>query len=321
MIFVIADTTGKMDSVLAAGRIVADAFNTPLCLVITGLNLNEAAKPFAHLVDTIFLLEDPLLTDSYFDSHAKAIERFLKDRDVSCLFLPATPFGCVVAPQLSVSLGLPCVANVSGLEIKDGIIHATRPLLGARVMETVSIDGPAALLIAPRAFKAAPNSSKEAASQRIAADLKDDDVKVRIKERAQTSRSGDLTSSKVIVSGGRGMGKAENFKLLEELAALLGGAIGASRGAVDVGWVAQSLQVGQTGKTVSPRLYIACGISGAPQHIAGMKGAEFVMAINKDPAAPIFKEADLGLTVDLFEAVPQLIDMLRELRDAGIKDG
>ncbi|MBI5561656.1 MAG: electron transfer flavoprotein subunit alpha/FixB family protein [Deltaproteobacteria bacterium] len=171
------------------------------------------------------------------------------------------------------------------------------------------------MTIAPRSFKETFDSGRDAETTRMDAELAQTDARVRVSGRAGQDHALDITEADVIVSGGRGMAAGPNFKLLEELAALTGGEVAASRGAVDSGWMPQSRQVGQTGKTVSPAVYIACGISGAPQHIAGMRLSETVVAINKDPDAPIFREADLGVVADLFEAVPLIIEEIRRIRN------
>lgn len=316
MVFLLAIDSTNIDSgSLNTAVFLANAAGVGVAAIIIG---GEAVNGLINAVDEIFILEDPRIADAYVNDTAKAVGRFLKGKDVSCVVCPASGSGNVMAALIAVHLAIPCIVNISGLEFKDGVVSASRPVYGATAMETLSIKGPAILTVASRAFKGAVDPKKEAAVHRLKAQFSESDLKVRIKERIRPRQAGDISTAQIVVSGGRGLGGPDGFKLLEELASLLNGAVGASRGAVDAGWAPHERQVGQTGKTVSPHIYIACGISGAPQHLAGMRRSDLVMAINTDPRAPIMLEADLGIVADLHRFIPLLTD---ELRRGGRADG
>lgn len=300
---------------LGAGRLLSGPLNTELNLILLGKDLEDPAKALLKKADRTYLLEHTPLSVYTNDGYRKVLEEFLKDKKVTALIIPATSRGKDLLPLLSVSLAIPCVANATGLEVINNTIYVRRPLYGGKVIETLSLERSAIISIVPRAFKEAQDKEKEGGLIRVEAKLKEDDLNVRVKEIFGTTEKGDITEAEVIVSGGRGMGGAQNFKILEELAATLGGVVAASRMAVDAGWAPHAVQIGQTGKTVSPTLYIACGISGAPQHVAGMRASRYVMAINKDPEAPIFREADLGITGDLFEVIPELLKEIKRIKE------
>lgn len=317
MIWVLAESSGKKilpatHEALAAGSILSDSLGVGFSLIIPGSGLMDAAKPLIKKAGQIYLLDHPFLANGTSECTGLAVAEFLRDKKVSVLIVPGTPKGKDLAPFLSITLGLACSVNVAGLEATENSIRLRRPLYGGRVIETLSLKGGAVISIAPRAFTVAPDKDVEAVITRVEARLKDEDLKIRATPVKKETGVKDITEADVIVSGGRGLRGEENFKLIEALAEALGGVTAASRAAVDAGWAPQSRQVGQTGKTVSPKLYIACGISGAPQHLAGMRGSRYVMAINKDPNAPIFKEADLGITADLFEVLPLLTKAIKE---------
>lgn len=331
MVFLVSTDSTNIDlSSLNAASLLANAVKTRLAAVIIGegaVNSTATEIPpqpplfqmrgvsgLLNPVDEIYVLEDPLLANAYINDAAKAVARFLKDKDVSCVVCPASGSGNVVAALIAVTLAVPCVVNVSGLKLKDDNISASRPIYGATLIETVSIKGAAVLTIAPRAFKVESRPEKQAVIYRIKAQFYETDIKSRIKEKIKTWQALDISTAQIVVSGGRGVGGPDGFKLLEGLASLINGAVGASRGAVDAGWTTHTRQVGQTGKTVSPHIYIACGISGAPQHLAGMRRSDLVMAINTDPLAPFMRESDMGIVADLHRFIPLLIDELRSSR-------
>ncbi len=218
-----------------------------------------------------------------------------------------------VAGRLSARLGRPVLANALGISISDVILVSNEILGGSTaVSTTISGEGPAIVVARPKAFVAEPSGG--AMPEVIVLALPDTGHagSARIVERhVEVSQGPDLEAANIVVSGGRGLGDADKFALLDELAGLLGAAVGATRAVVDSGWVPYSYQVGQTGKTVKPSVYIACGISGAMQHLVGMKDSSTIIAINKDPDAPIFAVVDLGIIGDLHKVVPALIEELK----------
>src|SRR5271165_5879237 len=230
------------------------------------------------------------------------------------ILMPATYEGRDVAGRLSAKLGRPVLTNVTGLVESDGGLFSQHPVFGGNQIVTAHFTGtgPGIFVIRAKSFAAEPSGGAAAAVAPAPVPDVAATNTAKVVERHVEERSGPkLDEAAVVVSGGRGLGEASNYALIEELAKLLHGAAGASRAIVDAGWVPYSHQVGQTGKTVTPAVYVACGISGATQHLVGMKGAQHVIAVNKDEAAPIMQIADLGVVGDVTAVLPRLIDALR----------
>jgi electron transfer flavoprotein alpha subunit len=219
-----------------------------------------------------------------------------------------------VAAGLSARLDCGAISDVGDFVLKDGSVEATIPALGGSYQNTSTLvsSGTKILLVRPKSFEANPRP-QTATVEEIDAPGDPTVRKAHLADRVTVKPEGpQLEGANIVISGGRGLKSAEHFDMLRQLAELLGGAVGATRAVVDQGWVPYSLQVGQTGKTVKPNLYIACGISGAVQHLAGMKSSKTIIAVNKDPEAPIFQFADLGVVGDVFQVLPQLIDEIKK---------
>ncbi len=299
---------------LGAGKKLAEAAGTELVAVVGPRAVPNAEKELASYgaqkVVTFEGAPDSENISSLLESLLKAVEKF----EPVCLLLPGTVHGQELAGRLAARLGAPAASSVTQVGFADGAVVVSRPLYGGKVVASVKLDGvPVVLTARPNTFAAERTESGEAELVTLPWVASQAEAEVVEFKKSEAGRP-ELTEADVIVSGGRGVGSAENFRVIEELADVLGAAVGASRAAVDAGWRPQSEQVGQTGKVVSPRLYIACGISGSVQHWAGISSAKCVVGINKDPQAPIFSRADYGIVGDLFEVVPELTKQVKKLR-------
>jgi len=291
---------------LSEGRRLADASGKPLAALFVGASLAGAEGAAGYGADAILKVEDAKLAAYSSDLYAQAVAAAVQAKGASVLLLGATALGKDVAPRTAARLGAGYAADVTGLSMEGGKLQAVRPMYAGKAFATVSFDS--AVQVASTRPNVFPATEKAGAGTVETLTAPAGDFKAIVKEiLAKGGGKVDLTEANIIVSGGRGMKGGEQFRILEELADALGGVVGASRAAVDAGWgLPHSMQVGQTGKVVSPTLYIACGISGAIQHLAGMSGSKFIVAINKDPEAPIFKVASYGIVADLFDVVPEL---------------
>jgi electron transfer flavoprotein alpha subunit len=270
----------------------------------------DAGKYGAHKV---FVAEGPEFERYDSELWTQALARFVEAHQPDVLLVGSTAMGKDLAPRLAARLRAACLSDAVGLSWDDGLV-VRRPVYAGKCFADVTVQGPW------RSSGSAPTPSpcaRPAGPPRPSRSPQLDAARARAKVTAEETAAGDkvsLTEAEIVVSGGRGLKGPENYKLVEELAAALGAAPGASRAIVDAGWVDYSHQVGQTGKTVAPNLYVACGISGAIQHLAGMSSSKCIVAINKDSAAPIFKVADYGIAGDLFEVLPALTEAVRQLK-------
>ncbi len=263
----------------------------------------------------VYVHEDPAFQDVLATPAVDLLAHMVEKDQPDLVIFGMTYDGRDVASRLSARLGTALIANATDITARDGRWAIVSPMFGGSLLVTTvpRAKAPALVLIRPKAVAAEPAAAAGAAQVETLTDPVDTAKPVaRVLRRETEKASGPkLEDAAIIVSGGRGLGAPENFKMLDELAAELGAAVGASRAVVDAGWKPYSFQIGQTGKTVKPTLYIALGISGAMQHTVGMKGARTIIAINKDPEAPIFKLADLGVVGDVHKIVPQLIQEVR----------
>jgi len=245
---------------------------------------------------------------------AETIASLIRKHEPAVMLFASSYYGRDVAAALSATLDCGAIADVSDFVLKDGSVEATIPALGGSYQNTSTLVNPGTklLLVRPKSFEPKPSSNTATVAEVVAAS-DPANQKAHVTDRVTVKQEGpQLEGAKFVVSGGRGLKGAEQFEMLRGLADLLGGAVGASRAAVDAGWVPYATQVGQTGKTVKPEVYFACGISGAIQHLAGMKESKTIIAINKDPEAPIFQVSDLGVVGDVFQVVPQLIEEIKK---------
>lgn len=306
--------------VASLGRELAAGLGGTLEAVILGEKVSEEVIGVLgqYGVCRIHVLEHLLLAHYTARAYTMALTPVVKEVDPEIFLLAGTTLGRDLAPRvatrLRTGLAADCVHAALG---EDGVLALRRPVYAGKAYAEVRIpeSRPQMATIRPNVMPlGTPDPDSKTEIHRVSCELDEAVIRTRVKEVVKTS-SGlvELGEAKIIVSGGRGMKGPENFPLLEELAKPLGAAVGASRAAVDAGWREHKWQVGQTGKTVSPDLYIACGISGAIQHLAGMSSSKCIVAVNKDPEAPIFKVADYGIVGDLFEVVPLLHEEFRKL--------
>lgn len=268
----------------------------------------------------IYNIEDPKLAEYQNDYYAKAIADLINKEKPEIVLYAATTIGRSVAPTIAIMVhtGLTADCTEFDFDTEKKLLLQTRPAFGGNIMATISCPNhrPQMATARPNVFKknkVGDNATGEVIN--VKSDLSGLKERMKLKERVhEFSEKIDLTAAQYIVSGGRGIGKPENFEMIKELAHLLDGAVGASRATVDAGWIPHYHQVGQTGRTVCPVVYVACGISGAIQHLAGMQSSDVIVAINKDPSAPIFDVADYGMVGDLNEIVPVFIQELKTLR-------
>ncbi len=274
-----------------------------------------AQEAISYGADTVLLAEDATLADFRVEPQAALLAKVVREADPAVVLIGATFRGRELGPTLAVELDTGCIADCIALDLEDGQLVATRPIYAGKLLSRCVIPErrPQIFTNRVRAFpKPEPDAARSGDVTRVEPVLTEDDISVKVTGFQATEGGVSLADASIIVSGGRGVGGPEGFEPVRELARVLGAAVGSSRAAVDAGWIPYEHQVGQTGKTVSPDLYIACGISGAIQHQAGMRTSKVIVAVNKDPEAPIFKLAHYGIVGDLFKVVPALTSVLRE---------
>lgn len=265
--------------------------------------------------DKVFVVEHAALDNYVPEAYAKALEAVIKEANPNLVFLAHSAIGRDLAPRLAARFGAGQVSDIINVELDGGQLVFTRPIYAGKAFTKNVVEGDLVFAtVRPNNLpKSEPEAGKAANVVNVSVEIPADSLRTFIKEVVKKSTGGvDLSEAKIIVSGGRGVKSADGFKPLQELADVLGAAVGASRGACDAEYCDYALQIGQTGKVVTPDLYIACGISGAIQHLAGMSNSKVIVAINKDPEAPIFKVADYGIVGDLFEIVPILTEELKK---------
>ena len=306
---------------LTPGKMMAGKQGGALVAVVIGSNVDEAVKAASeHGADKVIVVDGPEYAHYTTDAYAIALCTLVEKYGPTSMLIGATNNGRDLGPRVSCRLKTGLTADCTGLDIDEesGNVAWTRPAFGGNLMATILCPDhrPQIGTVRPGVFK--KSDTGEAKAEIIKEDIHVDakDIRTQILEliKEADGENVDLEGADIIVSGGRGVGGPEGFEPVKALADALGGVVGASRAAVDAGWIAHAHQVGQTGKTVGPKLYIACGISGAIQHVAGMSGSDCIVAINKDPEAPIFDIADYGVVGNLFEVLPVLTEEIKKAR-------
>lgn len=314
---------GKVNPVtvelIGEGRKLADKLGKELAVVIAGYGVEEEVKELLHYgVDKAYYISDSLLKDFTTDGYAISIANLIDEKKPEVVLVGATSIGRDIAPRIAGKVGTGLTADCTKLEIDetDNKLLQTRPAFGGNLMATIVCpkNRPQMSTVRPGVMaKAARTEAATGVLEVVTPALTEEMIRTRLVEiLPQEKKAVNLTDARIIVSAGRGLKKAEGFELIKELADKLGAEIGASRAAVDSGWIDHSHQIGQTGTTVRPELYIACGISGAIQHLAGMSDSKYIVAINKDPKAPIFSICDYGIVGDLYEILPEMIESLNK---------
>jgi len=306
---------------LGKGRDLAESLEVELSAILLGYQLNDIPQELiAWGADKVIMIDDPKLESFTDELYTQAMSKLAQKYKPEVILAGATTIGRSFIPRVAVTLGTGLTADCTGLQVdpESRNLMQTRPAFGGNIMATIVTPNHRPQMATVRHKVMSPLEKDEARTGQIIQETIDwdneDILSILLETVKEKTNLINLSDANIIVSGGRGLKEAKNFQLIEELAEVMGGAVGASRAAVDAEWVQYSHQIGQTGKTVKPKIYIAVGISGAIQHLAGMSSADYIIAINKDADAPIFKVADVGIVGDLFEIVPKLIKRMKEVR-------
>ncbi|MBQ0060051.1 MAG: electron transfer flavoprotein subunit alpha/FixB family protein [Lachnospiraceae bacterium] len=317
---------GVAIELLGEGRKLADAIGCELCAVLLGKGVEGLSTTlFEHGADKVYLAESDLLENYTTEAYTKVISDMIDEYKPQIVLYGATNIGRDLGARIAARVDTGLTADCTVLEISEDTkeLLSTRPAFGGNLMATIACPAhrPQMSTVRPGVMdKAKEEKGRTGELVKVDVKLADSDIHTKVVKIVKSDKPlVSLTDAKIIVAGGRGVGSAEGFKLIEELAAKMGGCVGSSRACVDAGWIGKEYQVGQTGTTVKPEIYIACGISGAIQHKAGMQDSKIIIAINKDPDAPIFEVADYGIVGDLFKVIPELMksyDNVEELMAA-----
>lgn len=329
-IFIIAEhRDGKIKKnsleLLSLGKKLCSKCNAKLSSIILGTNDSNLFGTLSQYgAEKIFYCEDEVLKSYSTEGYSSAIANLVKEQNPQILLGGATAQGKDLLPRVAAKLEVGLASDCVDIDVdENGNLLAQRPIYAGKALINVSFTKkPQMAALRPNVFEVSPpDNSQKAEIVKFESKVNSSDLRAVIKELVKSaSEKLDLTEAKIIISGGRGIGSKENFKILEDLVQVFGEGtvVGASRAAVDAGFAPHDIQVGQTGKVVNPELYIACGISGSIQHLAGMVTSKYIVAINKDPEAPIFQKADYGIVGDLFKVVPILTEELKKLKASQI---
>ena len=305
--------------ILGESRRLADELGVKLTAVLLGNNIGHLANKLGEFgADEVLVADHKELENYTTDGYTKVLCELVNDRKPGIFFIGATFIGRDLGPRVAARLKTGLTADCTSLavEVEDGALLATRPAFGGNIMATIACPNhrPQMATVRPGVFSRLTEKNYDYKVENVNVELEASDIRTTILEVIKANKQViDISEAKIIVSGGRGVGSKENFSLLQELADTLGGVVCGSRGAVDKGWIERDYQVGQTGKTVRPSIYIACGISGAIQHVAGMQESDMIIAINKDESAPIMKVADYAIVGDLNKVIPEMINELKSM--------
>ncbi|MGO5065491.1 MULTISPECIES: electron transfer flavoprotein subunit alpha/FixB family protein [unclassified Clostridium] len=302
---------------LGEGRKIANDIGVELCAILLGHNVDNLADELVQFgADKVYYVNDPLLEKYTTDGYAKVIVDAVNNIKPEIVLIGATHIGRDLAPRIASNLDTGLTADCTKLEVdpEDKKLKQTRPAFGGNIMATIICpdNRPQMSTVRPGVMeKAVRDENRKGEIIKLGTNLSKNDIRTEVIEIVKSKKElVSLTDANFIVSGGLGLGNSDGFKLLKQLADRLDGVVGSSRAAVDAGWIENSHQVGQTGTTVKPTVYIACGISGAIQHLAGMQESDIIIAINKNESAPIFEVADYGIVGDLYDVVPKLLELL-----------
>jgi len=292
---------------------LAKELNLEVEAVVAGADVNNLNEISKYGIAKVIHLKNSNFSNYTSSGYSETISNYAKEVNAVCLIVGNTALGNDLAPRLAVKLSAGCIVDCVNLQVESGEVIATRPIYAGKAFVKVKLSSDVKVFtIRPNVFKAELSESGNAVIE--TKEISSPNLKSRVVSFKKSEGKLDVAEADIIVSGGRGIKGPENFNLIELLAESLGAAVGASRAVVDAGWRPHREQVGQTGKTVSPTLYVACGISGAIQHLAGMSTSKYIVAINKDKDAPIFSVADYGIAGDLFEILPILTEEIKKIR-------
>ena len=304
--------SGGFEALTLAAKLAGSPANVAGVIVGSGIEA-LAAECKDYGTDKIYVADQKEAQNYNVLHYAKAIEEAIKKFQPDVVIASASPTGRDLLPRLAVRFNGELLTDLTNVEAAGDKIVGTKPLFAGKTITTVELQAkPAFISIRPNIFAPKKSGSGSATVEKLTVDMSDSRLKT-LEVRKGASDKADLTEANIIISGGRSLGSADAFKMLQSCADVLGATVGASRAAVDAGYAPHSMQVGQTGKTVNPSLYIACGISGAIQHLAGMRTSKIIVAINNNEEAPIFSIADYGIVGDIFTAVPLLEKKLKEM--------
>ena len=305
---------------LGEGRKIADKLGVKLTALLLGHNIKDLANTLGeHGADEVIVCDNKLLEHYTTDGYTKVICELASERKPGILFIGATFIGRDLGPRVAARLSTGLTADCTQLdvEVSNGDLLATRPAFGGNLMATIACPDhrPQMATVRPGVFAKIEEKNCEFVVEDVDVNLTSEDIRTKVVEIVKEAKEiEDISEANFIVAGGRGLGSKENFDKLYELAEVVGGSVAASRGAIDKGWIERDYQVGQTGKTVRPNIYIACGISGAIQHAAGMQDSDMIIAINKDESAQIMKLADYAIVGDVNKVLPELIAQFKEIQ-------